>query len=269
MNLDYIPLLHKQRELQSMPRGWERFRAYLSTVVGEGDDIVAPLVAMNPMGKEHVSALLDELLAIDGDAVGERAAHEAAARLPGVDGSYRISLVVVDDAQGGWTNRYASEMGFRFGELAPAGSKWLKQQWIGVPLWSGDRHTTDSIRRETLAAIVRTALKARHGAPTTLRAMLGQEGLAYAFAGLTVSWLDAEELAYAQEVIAPHLDTTAYPPVFACIWGDEAAAAFGYAALGLAPSAGLIVAAHAAQRRLSELDLTPEQALALDPSGII
>lgn len=268
MDLNYIPLLHKQRELQGLPRGWERFRAYLATMIGEGDDIVAPLVAMNPMGKEHVTALLDELLAFDAEAVAERGAQEAGERLLNTAGSYRVSLVVVDDAKGGWTNRYSSEMAFRFGEPARAGSKWLKQAWIGVPLWSGDQHTPDSVRRETLAAIARAALKARHGAPATLRAMLGQEGLVYAFAGLNEPQLTAEELAYSLDVIAPYLDTSSYPTDFACIWGDTAAASLGYTPLGLPPGAGLALAADRVRRRLASLGFAPEQALGVDPSEI-
>ncbi len=268
MNLDYIPLLHKQRELQGMPRGMERFRAYLATMIGEGDDIVAPLVAMNPMGKEHVTALLDELLARDIETVGRRAATEAAARLADQPGSYRISPVVVDDAHGGWTERHSSEMTMRFAKPPPGSSRWLKQPWIAVPLWTGDQHTPDSVRREILAAAGRTALRARHGTPATLRAMLGQEGLVYAFAGIAAPPLDAEELAYSRQVIAPLLNSSDYPAVFACIWGDEAAATLGYAPLGLAPRAGLSVAADEAYRVLAAGNLTSERALEIDPAQL-
>jgi hypothetical protein len=41
---------------------------------------------MNPMAKDHVTALLDAYLAIDGDGVGARAAAEAAVQMADVPG---------------------------------------------------------------------------------------------------------------------------------------------------------------------------------------
>ena len=59
MDLSFVPLLQTQRELYRMPGGLERFKAYLSTMVdGETGDLALPLVAMNPMGKDHVPDLL-------------------------------------------------------------------------------------------------------------------------------------------------------------------------------------------------------------------
>ena len=58
MHLELLPLLHKQRELYAMPRSMERFHAYLKEMKGDSADDVefAPLVLMNPMGKEHCLA---------------------------------------------------------------------------------------------------------------------------------------------------------------------------------------------------------------------
>ena len=62
MRLDYVPLLKIQRDLYELPRGFERFREYLRTMTDpESGDLKFPLVAMNPMGKDHVTALLDAL----------------------------------------------------------------------------------------------------------------------------------------------------------------------------------------------------------------
>ena len=61
------------------------------------------------MGKDHVTALLDALLALDADGVGARAASDASATLPDVPGEIKIALVVADDLMGGGTNRYDYE----------------------------------------------------------------------------------------------------------------------------------------------------------------
>src|SRR5207237_7554307 len=112
------------RELHDIPRGRppdfngrKRFRQYLRTIFPDDEtrDQLLPLLHMNPMGKDHVTALLDALLALDADAVGARAAAEAAAELADVPGDCKVGLVVADDLAGGWTNRYANEFTHRFG----------------------------------------------------------------------------------------------------------------------------------------------------------
>jgi hypothetical protein len=91
VRLRLLPLLKTQRELYAMPRGMERFRAYLQTMTGGGDDVHLPLMAMNPMGKPHCAALLDGLLALDGEAVAGSALDEAAPRLHAVDGDFDVA----------------------------------------------------------------------------------------------------------------------------------------------------------------------------------
>jgi hypothetical protein len=51
MNLEYVPLLRIQRELQGMPRSHERFREYLRTMTNEdGTGLALPsLGIVNPM----------------------------------------------------------------------------------------------------------------------------------------------------------------------------------------------------------------------------
>jgi hypothetical protein len=114
MELEQVPLLQIQRDLYTIPRGWERFHEYIRTMTGGTGDMVLPLVAMNPMGKEHVGALLDELLALDAEGVAAGATAEAQQRLVRAPGQSKPGLVVCDDAQGGWTNRYFTETNIRF-----------------------------------------------------------------------------------------------------------------------------------------------------------
>ena len=117
MRLDYVPLLHIQREIQGMPFGIERFRHYLRTIWNcyETDFELIPLLLANPMGKDHVTSLLDDLLAMGADQVAADAAIEASARLPDGPGEWKATVVVVDDLKGGWTNRYDYEFNLRFG----------------------------------------------------------------------------------------------------------------------------------------------------------
>src|SRR6516225_5538316 len=151
MKLDYVPLLQIQRELQGIPRGMGRFRQYLRTISPDGANLELPsLIAMNPMGKDHVTALLDALLALDADGIAARAVAEVSNELAGEPGDFKTTLVIVDDLKGGWTNRYAEEFTHRFqsGPPAPADfrlPRWTKHFWINGFLWSSEAATERAV----------------------------------------------------------------------------------------------------------------------------
>ncbi len=84
MNLTFMPLLRVQRELYAMPRGMERFREYIKTMTdAETGDLALPLVAMNPMGKDHVPALIDEYLALGAEEIAEGAVQDGCGQRSG------------------------------------------------------------------------------------------------------------------------------------------------------------------------------------------
>jgi hypothetical protein len=119
MELEFVPLLQIQRDLYSLPRGMERFRAYVRTMVDANTgELELPLVAMNPMAREHVPALLDNLLELQADAIGGAAVASACHELADEPGRFRVGLVLADDVRGAWTNRYAAEFSHRFEETA-------------------------------------------------------------------------------------------------------------------------------------------------------
>jgi hypothetical protein len=237
MKLELVRILQKQRDLYDIPRGMERFHRYVEMMTGGSNDIALPLPAMNPMGREHVAATYDALIALDAEGVAAEALCEAERRLAEAPGEFRVCLVVSDDAGGGWTNRYLSEATHRFQPGALT-----KRSWIVVLVWTGDDHTKERIREETLMTAYRIAHIRQNGVPKTLRQMMDQEGRAAVFAGSRSPALDDEDMAYTREVIEPYLETTDYPTVFACLYGDEAAKSVGYPPLGLSERAGFALA---------------------------
>lgn len=245
MELEYLPLLQKQRELYDLPRGPERFREYLRLMVdAESGDIALPLPALNPMGKEHLARFLDALIAFDADGEAAAALEAAVASVAAVPGEFRGCLVVCDDLHGGWTNRTAAEMSHRFGE-----TPLYERGWIVGLLWTSEAYTPGAVRREALAALHRAAHVARHGPARTLGEMMAQEGEAMARAGWTAPVLEPDDLAYTRVVLEPELAKSDRPTVVAALFGDAAARELGYAPLGLSPQAGLALALHDARSR--------------------
>jgi hypothetical protein len=187
INLDYVPLLRIMRELHSILRGqppdfngMKRFRQYVRTIFprdrlgqvrrDENAVYLLPLLAMNPMGKDHVTALLDAYLAMDADGIGARAAAEAAARLADVPGDFKVGLVVADDLMGAGTNRYDCEFAWRFGprplpspSAPPKPPRWLKDFWLQGTLWSSESPSEQGVREGILTAAHRVAYMHQHG----------------------------------------------------------------------------------------------------------
>lgn len=247
MQIEHVPLLQVERDLYAMPRGMERFQEYLRVMVNEeGNDLaLAPLVAMNPMGREHVAERLDELLAFGAEAIAAESVTEAMARLSDWPGYYRHGLVVVDDVRGGWTNRYTTDAGQRIGvgalTEAPDAATKSRHRWITTMLWVSETPNAALLRQAVLISIYRKGYVQQHGAAQTLGEILAQEGAAAAFARIQPH-LDAEDLEYSREVLRPLLHESAFPICMAALYGDEAARMLGYEPLGLSDRAGLAVA---------------------------
>lgn len=239
MPIEHIPLIKIQRDLHDIPRGMERFSAYLNTIMnGTGDDVsLVPLVAMNPMGREHVAERLDEFLALDADTIAAHAVDEAQARLGDFISGFQHGLVILDDVRGGWTNRTVNDAAFRYGGGIPT-----KRKWITTAFWASESPSQQSIRQAVLASIYRMFYIQQHGVAKTLRQIMEQEGAVGIFAGTTTLHLDADDLDYSRHVLEQYLESSDHSVLIAALYGNNAAISLGYPPLGLSDNAGLEVA---------------------------
>ncbi len=242
MNLTLIPLLSVQRELYQQPRTMQRFQTYLRTILNEDkNDLELPLIEINPMGKDHLLPFVEHLLALSAEEIATDAAQVIQAATASVPGEFRVSLIVIDDALGGWTNRHAKEYAYRQSPVVQRPRVW-QQPWITVWFWTSEIYTAETVRREVLTCLYRVAYLQQHGPAETLADWLAQEGYAMQQAGVTSPTLDAEDLAYTRQVLTPLLGVSEQPTVLAALFGDQAAHNLGYRPLGLSPYAGLALA---------------------------
>lgn len=248
MQLEYVPLLQLQHDFYTLPRNFERFQTYLRAMTDpETDDLKLPLVAMNPMGKDHLLPYLAHLLAIDADGQGAQATADARAQLDEIPGMYRVTTVVCDDLLGGWTNRYSTEFGHCFGTKA-----YDQRSWITAMLWTSETYKPEAVYTEVLRSIHRLAYIQQHGYAETLGQMLAQEGYAMAQAGATTPRIEADDLDYTRAILQPYLAERGEPIVIAALFGDPAAHQLGYNPLGLSPRAGFALALAQGQQRSAE-----------------
>jgi len=245
-----------------MPQGIERFRKYLRTIWNcyDTEFELLPLLLANPMGKDHVTTLLDTLLELDADAIAADAAALASSLLADTPGEFKAAVVVADDLMGGWTNRYDYEFTLRFGKghdrvrngppwpapIQPP--KWTKYLWITGVLWTSEAATPRAVREAMLTAAFRFAFVLRHGPARTMRDMLAQEGQVMAMAGCEGPVLDDDEIAYTREVLSPYLEANDMRTCVECLFGDAAGRTLGFTPRGLGPWAGIALALYDARR---------------------
>lgn len=244
MKIEFVPLLLLQREFYNIPRGQERFRIYLETMLNaDASDVeLLPMVVMNPMGRTHIPAMLDALLTMNAEEVSRDAIAKALNQLDDSASAFKLGLVVADDRMGAWTNRYTSEFSIRF-EM----QNHLKRGWLTVILWTSEEPSVQKVREETLTTVYRAAYIQRHGLARTLQEMLHQEGYAMAMAGCQQPTLEEDDMAYTHKIISPYLLTQDYSTIMPCLFGDQVAHALGYKPQGLSECAGLAWALYQAQ----------------------
>ncbi len=244
MPFTLVPALEVQRRLYDQPRDLNRFRAYLDELTGGGDELQIQLSTFNPMAREHAAEAVDRLIALDAESLAGAAIEDANARLAEVPDlpTWRVTVVVSDDLGGMWTHRPTAE----FDRATHPGYR----DWLAATYWTSDHPTEDSVTTEVLRTCYRAAHLQRLGPPTTLAALLRQEALAARFAGATAAPLEPTEATRIAAAIDPLRDRTDRPALLTALYGDEAGASLGYAALGL--EAGEALALEAI--RLGDLD---------------
>jgi hypothetical protein len=247
MKFELVPILEKLRDLYLIPRGPDRFQAYIDLATGGAtaskDIAYPPLITVNPMAKEHALEFVESWISLGAEDVARTVLEDANVRLRSVPYSQTINvgLSVLDDLKGGWTNRTFNDAArFKTAESLE------KTGWVCVPLWTSETPKLEELRTVVLEFACRAAFAVQHGDPKTLREMMAQEGAVAAFANRLLEFdnleSQQEELEYSRAVIAPHLESTHQPTVIACLYGDEAAKELGYPPLGLSKNAGFQLA---------------------------
>ncbi|MEO9171053.1 MAG: hypothetical protein ABI282_07990 [Candidatus Baltobacteraceae bacterium] len=220
-----VPVLQAMRELYSQPPGTERFKEYLRMATSMGD-MALPISRINPMAKAHALTYVEKMIALDAENVAIGAAAAASAELPA--DALQLSLILLDDLKGGWTNRTFAEFEHRYERKYE-----VQRGWAVVVLWTSEEPSREFVRERTREAMYRTIAERDRGPVRTLREIMKREGETMRFAGRTSSRYDAATLASIEVTIAPHLDSNAAPVVIASLYGDEIAASLGYPPLGL------------------------------------
>lgn len=256
MNVLLTPILEDLRGLYAITDRFLRFDAYTSLSSGKTRGEPLPIGTFSPMG-ERQAAYLEQLISMDAESLAQTTADDVANDFEALPERFRLMLVVADVPKNGWTQRQLTDADWRFTLKNDALPKSVTldgfDRWVSILLWTDTEATETYVKREVRGALYRALHRRYVGAPKTLAEMMKQEGRVLSYAGYTPE-LAADELAYSLGVIGPYLQKSEFPTCFAALYGDEAAKAAGYEALGLAADAGFQLALHDASRK-SQTDL--------------
>ncbi|MDB4913446.1 MAG: hypothetical protein JWM95_1090 [Gemmatimonadetes bacterium] len=201
----------------------ERFTAYVARVEHEYG-----LVGYNPMAGPHALEAVQQLLALDAEAIAFEAASEVAARCGYGDA---IMLAIVLASPGMWTDRLSTEVQHRTVAKRTAGRGFIYQ-------WTREQFDAPSVRRESAAEAVRVMWTATHGAARTVRAVLAREGLAYALSSNPYGDATPDDTARVEEALAVLGESTELSDIAGVLYGDPACDAHGWPLLGIPEYAG-------------------------------
>lgn len=244
MRIDYVPTLPELKRLYEMPRDPSRFRAYLRTMIDEtGEELgFAPLVLANPMARDHVRELVDRYLEMDADSIALQTIESLLPEFSNYDERFEASLVIVDDARGGWTNRYTTEIYLR--RIADPRSLTEKRRarfWITGVLWSSEPANEAIVRIAMKSALLRLLFVFENGPARTVSELIRQERAVMSRSGQTRDPLGSDDDAWTRQILADRADEDDLANLVTCLFGDSAAESMGFEKLGLPPWAGLRV----------------------------
>ena len=230
MRLVLLPLIDTMLEYYNLPRGFERFREYISLLTGgTGDDMKLPIGGFNPMGKEHATEKLMELKNLDAENYISEILDEMNSEFANDDQAieYKVSISLADDLKGGWTNRFTTDYQHKFNTTA-----FIKRRFITVQFWTSDTLTKELIEFRTEESIYRLIYQLKFPKQETLEEHIRQEAFVNDKINL-FSEIQLGDINHYKKFYKEHRDSKDYPVIFNFLYGDKAAESLGYIPIGI------------------------------------
>jgi hypothetical protein len=241
-HIELVPTLATMAEVYRLPReggpASPRFKRYLELIPS-----AYALAAYNPMAGPHALETIEQLIAVDAEAVAVEAASDVASLCKYPE---TITLVVVMCAPGAWTGRLATEIEHRTTKRPPAGHGM-------VMLWTREAPTREQIRREAMAEAVRVMTVAMRGRRESVASVLDREGLAYALSGNPYGPMTSEDEHAVRDAVEVLGTSDAISDMTAVLYGDEAAATLGWAPAGIREHGGYRWAINQAKQKIDDV----------------
>ena len=277
MKFQYVPLLGIQQSIYKLPPSQQRFETYLDIMMettptgNRGNDLeYAPLVNMNPMANNEIMLPILERYQdeFNVDTISSNIVNELEMKYSSSGGSsfsspytkeyedlWKVGMVLVDDANGSWTNYVDVE----YTHLFDTTPKMYQRGWIDVILWSSqnmDVVTTESISDNVESCIHRFIYQNKQKQQQSsiiddynsiselcLHDMLDQESWVWEQVLLRkdksrtnddiLNENEKDKINHSIRILKENGHVTDYPTIIAGLFGDDAAIQCGHPSLSL------------------------------------
>jgi hypothetical protein len=234
MKLQLIPILDQMEALYQLPRNRKRFEVYLKMLQGDTkDDMVLPIGGYNPMGKELVLEKLQELKALEAEAIVEEEC-QIINQILGInnDLEFGVAINLSDDVGGAWSNHFAVNYSSKF-ELNPL----VKRNFCTPYFWTSETYTETLIRERIQAYVYRTVFFIQNGRLRLLKDFLAQEVFVQQHLKIK-SPSNFDDFEFLELFYEEYAESDDYSTIFNFFFGDEASEVLGYSTFGMRKNDG-------------------------------
>ena len=172
MKFELLKILDKILELYQLPRNKERFDKYLYLLQGTNkDEMILPIAAFNPMGKELALKKIQALIEFDAEGLVKKSLEQINSKL-GIsqDRIIQVAINLIDDVEGSWSNYAVTDYKskFEFDGL-------IKRNFCTPIFWTSEAASEEIIAQRINEYVHRTIYWIKKGKPETLYDCFEQE----------------------------------------------------------------------------------------------
>ncbi|HMQ47095.1 MAG TPA: hypothetical protein PKA00_06480 [Saprospiraceae bacterium] len=246
MRFQSLEVLDKMRQLYQLPRTRERFDKYLYMLQGDvKKDIILPIAAFNPMGKELALQQLEQLIACDAEGKVQHIVAQINPKIPYLENrTIQVAINLVDDVEGAWSNFYDTDYKSKF-EIDAL----LKRNFCTPLFWTSEPISEAMVAQRIQEYIYRTIFWVENGKPQTLQELFKQEVYVKTNGSNERTALNDEAICLMKSYYEKNLESMDYLFNLNYFYGDEGSKDLNYKAYGMIKNGGFEYAKYIANTR--------------------
>lgn len=241
-----LELLDKILQLYKLPRTRERFDKYLYMLQGaEKKDLVLPIAAFNPMGKELALQKLERLIALDAEGKINTVVAQINEKIQSKENrTIEVAINLVDDVDGAWSNFYDTDYKSKF-DIETL----LKRNFCTPVFWTSELIDEEKIIQRINEYIYRTMFWIQNGKLETLHELFEQEVYVKMNCCEEISDLDDTDIDFMKSYFERNSESRNDALKLNFFYGDEGSKELNYATYGIIKNGGFEYAKHVANKR--------------------
>lgn len=240
MSFEVLPILDQMLNFYKLPKGMDRFSAYMKILNGDTKaDMQVPISFYNPMGKEHVSDKIQELIDLNAEEIAKEVIDEinrtlASENLP----TFKMAINLADDLKGGWTSKYTYDYDAKFKLNA-----FMERRFCVPVFWISEALSEKIIRDRITQACYRTVFQIKKGTPKTLEEHIDQEAFAFQTSRINPNDTPLLNIDSVIFIYSENKNSIDYSLIFNFLYGDAASETHGFKTNGISQAnAGILFA---------------------------